>query len=130
MTRTVASLTAAAMLCVFTSALAQAPLPVPDQTAPLEVPPSQDMAPATVPTTVIEAPKGEGDKAKHDEMKRGHRERGASGADRKKGDQQVKAKHRGKHEHGDKRVDRVKRQDRVKHGNKGQHEVGNKHEKN
>ncbi|MGH7184225.1 MAG: hypothetical protein ACREJN_19935 [Nitrospiraceae bacterium] len=130
MTRTVASLTAAAMLCVFTSALAQAPLPVPDQTAPLEVPPSQDMAPATAPATAIEAPKGEGDKAKHDEMKRGHRERDASGADRKKGNHQVKAKYRDKHENGDKRVDRMKRQDRVKHGNKDQHEAGNKHEKN
>lgn len=130
MTRTVASLTVAAMLCVFTSALAQVPLPVPDQTAPLEVPPSQDMAPATAPATAIETPKGEGDKSKHDEMKQGHRERGASGADRKKGNQQVKAKHRDKHENGDKRVDRMKRQDRVKLGNKDQHEAGNKHEKN
>lgn len=129
MTRTVASLTGAAMLYAFTSALAQMPPPVPDQTAPLEVP-SQDRVPATVPAPSLEPPKGEGEKAKHGEMKREHRERGTSGAHRKDVDHKVKAKNRDKHEGSDKHVDRVKRKDRVKHGNKNRYADGDKHEKN
>ena len=65
MTRTVASLTAVAVLYAFTSVLAQVPAPAPAPTVPPAAPAPQVTAPATAPAPSMEAPKGEGDKEKH-----------------------------------------------------------------
>ena len=59
MTKTVASLTAVAVLYAFTSALAQAPESVPAPTVPTEAPAPQSTAPATAPAPSVEAPKTE-----------------------------------------------------------------------
>ncbi len=108
MIRAVASLTAVAVLYAFTSVLAQAPESAPASTAPPAAPAFEITAPATVPAASMDAPKGEGDKAKHGKMKREHRKRGMSG------------EHKG---HG-------KHKDRGKHGKNDKHEDGDKHEKN
>ncbi|THJ08957.1 MAG: hypothetical protein CAF43_013740 [Nitrospira sp. CG24C] len=108
MTRTVASLTAAAVLYAFTSVLAQAPESVPVPTVPTETPAPQVTAPATAPAPSMETPKIEGDKEKRGEMSREHRERGKSRVHRKDGEYKRHGKHREKHENGDKHGDRSK----------------------
>ena len=112
MIRTVASMTAAAVLYAFTSALAQAPESAP--TAPPAAPAPQATAPATAPTPSKEAPKGEGHKDKHGKKKKEHGERGKSGEHRKDGEHKGQGKHK----------------DREKHGDKDKHEDGDKQEKN
>jgi hypothetical protein len=108
MTRTIASLTAAAVLYAFTSALAQAPESVPVPTDPPAAPASQDTSPSPAPAPSMEAPKVGGDKEKRVEMSREHRERGKSRVHRKDGEYKRHGKHREKHENGDKHGDRVK----------------------
>jgi hypothetical protein len=114
MTRTVASLTAAAVLYAFTSALAQVPEQAPAPMAPPAAPDSQVTDSAAAPAPSMETPKGEGHKKKHGKMKKEHRERGKSGEHRKDGEHKARGKHK----------------DREKHGDKDKHEDGDKHEKN
>jgi hypothetical protein len=130
MTKTVASLTAVAVLYAFTSALAQMPESVPAPTAPPEVPAPQATAPATAPAPSMEMPKGDRDKEKRGEMRREHRERGKSGEHRKDGEHKRRGKHRDKHEDGDKHSERGKHKDRERQGDKDKHEDDDKHEKN
>lgn len=70
MIRTVASLTAAAVLCAFTSVLAQVPEQAPAPMAPPEAPAPEVVAPATAPAPSMEAPKGEGAKKKQGKKKK------------------------------------------------------------
>ena len=114
MTRIVASLTAAAVLYAFTSALAQVPEQAPAPMAPPEAPAPEVVAPATAPAPSMEAPKGEGAKKKQGKKKKEHRERGKSGEHRKDGEHKGHGKHK----------------DREKHGKKDKHEDGDKHQNN
>ena len=98
MTRTVASLTAAAVLYAFTNALAQTPEPTPAPIAPA----SQATAPATTPAPSMEAPKGERHKEKHGKMKKEHRVSGKSGEHRKDGEHKGRGNHKDREKHGDK----------------------------
>lgn len=108
MTRTVASLTAAAVLYAFTSALAQMldPEPAPTASAP------QVTTPDVVPAPSMEVLKSEGGKEKHGQLKKEHWEKGKSAGHRKDGDHKVRAKHK----------------DREKHSAK--QKAGDRHEKN
>ena len=90
MTRTVASLTAAAVLYAFTGALAQAPDAAP-AAAPV-APAPQVTAPAAAPAPAVEAPKGEGEKAKH----------GKNGKHKKDGEHKKGGKHKDREKNGDK----------------------------
>lgn len=129
MTRTVAALTAAAVLYAFTSALAQVPESVPAPTSPPEVPAPQATVPATAPAPSMDMPKGDRDAAKRGEMRREHRERGKSGEHRKDGAHKRRGKHRDTHEDGDKHSDRGKHKERERHSDKDKQEDGDKQEK-
>jgi hypothetical protein len=102
MIRTIASMTAVAVLYAFTSALAQAPESAPVPTDPPAAPALQDTSPSPVPAPSMGASKVEGDKEKHGKMKKVHRERGKSREHRKDGEHKRHGKHRDKHEDGDK----------------------------
>jgi hypothetical protein len=109
MTKTVASLTAVAVLYAFTSVLAQAPESVTVPTDPPVAPAPQATSPSSTPAPSMEAPKVQGDKEKRGEMSREHRERGKSRVHRKDGEHKRHGKHRDKHENG------------IKHGDRGMH---------
>ncbi len=102
MTRTIASMTAVAVLYAFTSALAQAPESVPAPTDSPAASAPQDTSPSPVPAPSMGVPKVEEIKRMHGKMKKVHRERGKSREHRKDGEHKRHGKHRDKHEDGDK----------------------------
>jgi hypothetical protein len=102
MTRTIASLTAAAVLYAFTSVLAQAPESAPTPVAPPTEPAPQVATPAAAPAPLMEAAKGERHKEKYGKMKKEHRVSGKSGEHRKDGEHKGRGNHKDREKHGDK----------------------------